>query len=119
MITALLVSGGLCLIGIVIFALGFLVGSRSAKQNPQYMPPRHQAIVVPRHNTQVVGPFSLPSFGRPTLETYHVADYIDPLKCSQDCGRELHEGERFYSIPIDEPKNGVVAVCLPCYGKAI
>jgi hypothetical protein len=68
---------------------------------------------------EVRGPYNLPSFGQPTLETYDSADYEIPLVCP-GCHRSLTDGERFYFIPLlDQPPGSALGVCALCYGKAV
>lgn len=69
--------------------------------------------------TEMRGPFYLPAFGLPVLETYAAHEYETALQCSQ-CHRPFEDGEGFYSIPlIDQPPGSVLGVCALCYGKAV
>lgn len=57
---------------------------------------------------------TVPTFGKPVLQVYHVADYNPQLICTE-CKILMQEGDDFYEIPIPnaEPDN-FIAVHLAC-----
>lgn len=66
----------------------------------------------------VKGPFITPTLGKPKLIRYYTEDYENALRCCK-CGREFEEKEFFWSIDVPDFPDGLLGVCVTCYGKAV